>query len=67
MKSIKDIGKCTRSNKIHGNFWGDFQVTNPVYIIKYPTTRRKDKPKFNIMLKPFLLNPPAQRVYKNAQ
>ena len=66
-KSIKDTGKFTSSNKIYGNFWGNFQVTNPVYILKYPTTRMKVRPKFNILLKTFLLNPTSQKVYKNAQ
>ena len=36
---------------------------NYLYILYDPTTHRKDKPKFNILLKPLSLNPHAQKVY----
>ena len=57
--SIKDRGQCTRSTKINGGF----EKITKEETLQDPTTRSKDRPKFNIMLKPFSLNPPAHKVY----
>ena len=36
----------------------------PALCPQFPTIRRKYMPKFNILLKPFSLNPPVQKVYR---
>ena len=59
---MKDICQCKRSDKINVNFRGNGQGTNSVQISQALTKHRKDSPKFNTLLKPLSLNPPAQNI-----
>ena len=47
---------------MHGNI-GNFLRNELCIDLIGPVTRRKDRPKFNILLKVFSLNPPVQNVY----
>ena len=47
-KSIKERGKCTKSNKINGSF-GQIAKEKLCEDLIGSTTRRKDRPKSNIL------------------
>ena len=60
---MKDRGKCTSSNKINGDF-GQTSMEQTMYKYYRPLQHGgKRDLNFNILLKPFLLNPPAQKFY----
>ena len=60
---MKDRGKCTSSNKINGDF-GQISMEQTMYKYYRPLKHGgKRDLNFNILLKPFLLNPPAQKFY----
>ena len=48
---------------MNGDFRKKFQGANSVYILQATRRRRKYRPILYILFKPFLLNPPAQKVY----
>ena len=63
IKSIKDIGKCTRSNKINGNFGKNAREQTMCKSYRLLQHVGNMGLNINIRLNPFKLNPPAQKVY----
>ena len=63
-KELNQIQRSTYKVKIKSMAILNRFKNNKLYVdLIDPTTRRKDMPKFNILLKLFSLNPSAQKIY----